>query len=72
MSCCNKKNISSIERYVEAQNQRTPYDQLMNKVYSPMNDAYHAAPYPTPRTQFDQELEKRLCTCCGNVVPSKP
>ena len=60
MSSCYKKNVN-IEKYGDPP--RTPYDQLMNKVYSPQN--YYAPPFPMDRTNYDVELQKKWCPNCG-------
>ena len=61
MSSCNNKRVN-IEKYAEPP--RTPYDQLMNKVYDPVGN-YFAAPFPMPRTNYDIEFQKLLCPKCG-------
>ena len=69
MSSCYKKN-TNIEKY--AAPPRTPYDQLMNKVYNPQN--YYAAPMPMPRTNFDMDMRKHWCPKCNfgfTVTPSR-
>ena len=69
MSSCYKKN-TNIEKYADPP--RTPYDQLMNKVYNPQN--YYAAPMPMPRTEFDMDMRKHWCPNCKfgfTVTPSK-
>lgn len=50
----------SMEKYT---NPRTPYDQMMNKVYSPQN--YNAAPFPMDRTQFDAKVQKKFAPNCS-------
>jgi ribosomal protein S27AE len=52
----------NIEKYAEPP--RTPYDQLMNKVYDPQNK-YYAAPFPMQRTNADMEQLKKWCPKCG-------
>ena len=69
MSSCYKKR-PNIEKYGEPP--RTPYDQLMNKVYSPQS--YNAAPFPMPRTEFDMKMQQHWCPKCGYgfiATPSK-
>ena len=61
MSCQNKR--VNIEKY--ANPPRTPFDQLMNKVYNTA-DNYHAAPYPMPRTDFDIKMQQHWCPKCGH------
>jgi len=61
---CRLKNIT--ERY--AGPQRSPYDQLFNKMYDPNNSTYNAAPWPMQRTNFDLEMQNEWCmcpTCCS-------
>ena len=42
---------------------RTPYDQYMEKVYSPQN--YYSAPFPMERTQRDVKVQEKLSPNCG-------
>ena len=60
MSSCYKKNVN-IEKYAEPP--RTPYDQLMNKVYNSQN--YYASPMPMQRTKFDMDMLKHWCPNCN-------
>ena len=46
---------------------RTPYDQLMNRVYNPNNVALYPAPWPMEKTLEDQKAQKQWCISdCGN------
>jgi len=59
MSSCYKKNVN-IEKYADPP--RTPYDQLMNKVYSPQE--YNAAPFPMDRTKYDMKVINKFAPNC--------
>lgn len=61
MSSCKNKNVN-IENY--ATPPRTPYDQLMAKVYDP-EGRYFAAPFPMRRTEQDLNMQQRLAPKCG-------
>jgi hypothetical protein len=45
---------------------RTPYDQLMAKVYNPDSVVLYPAPWPMDKTDADMALQKKWCiTDCG-------
>lgn len=67
MSSCYKKNIN-IEKYGEPP--RTPFDQLMNKVYNPQS--YYAAPMPMQRTKFDMDIITHWCPNCKAGFVASP
>ena len=53
---------------------RTPYDQLMNRVYNPENVTLYPAPWPMDKTDADLALQKAWCISdCGkyNSYPNK-
>ena len=58
-----KKNI---ENY---QPRRTAFDQMMAKVYDPnyKENAYHSAPWPMDRTNFDVQLQQTWCPNCTSA-----
>ena len=46
---------------------RTPYDQLMARMYNPETVNLHPAPWPMVKTDSDMMLQKKWCnTDCGN------
>ena len=59
---------------------RTQYDKAQFQSHNPLKEGYdyHSAPYPTPRTQYDADLQERTCSSCpfrsiekyGNDNPS--
>lgn len=46
---------------------RTPYDQLMSKMYDPETVNLHPAPWPMDKTDQDFVYQNKFCiTDCGN------
>lgn len=43
---------------------RTEYDRMMAQKYNPLREGYNAPPWPGSRTQYDADLQERLCPSC--------
>ena len=59
------------------QPRRTAFDQMMAKVYDPTDrgNAYHSAPWPMDRTEFDVNLQQKWCPKCtsaSEIVTNPP
>lgn len=50
-------------------NERSYFDKKMIEMFNP-NDNYHVPPWPTPRSQFDKELQQKWCPKCDNTPNS--
>ena len=46
------------------ENHRTAYDRAQFNRLNPLAEGYNAPPFPTPRTQYDADLQARICSNC--------